>query len=315
MKKYFGLLLGFAVVGLSSCLKQDPALNPEESNNVLEIYEPVPTPTLSPANASYPLYGASFDIMPAAEFIVEVNYAGDETAPQDITVNLELDEQALLDYNDEQGTHYSLIPNNVFSVDSWTVTIPAGQKKAQMVVQLFTDQFDLAESYAMPVKIASASSGIISSNFGTVIYAVVAKNKWDGKYESNGTFVDHTNPLFGYFGAQELHLITLNATQNAVFNETLGTYGLLFMNGATPTYYGSFGLILTFDPATDKITAVTNYYGQPSANGRSAGLNPAGINAFDNATHDIDISYYLLQPGNTIRSEMVEHWTYLGPRD
>lgn len=313
MKKY-NLAYLVVALALTSCLKEDPALDPDESNNVIEIYRQVPTPTASPADAVYPLYIAGFNIQPAAEYKVEIAYAGAGTAPEDIQVVLELDEAAMEAYNDDQGSHYEILPDDMFTVNSWTVTIPRGQRIGAMNVSFHTDQFDLSKAYAFPVKVKSASTGVISKNFGTVIFGIVAKNKWDGIYHMSGTFVDHTLPLATYWGDQEYWLETVDATRVDVYNETLGTYGYLWSNNGGATYYGSFALRLTFDPATNQIVNAVNAYGQPSSNGRSAALNPAGDNRWDEATGNIDIMYYLLQPGTTIRSEFNEHWEYEGPR-
>lgn len=314
MKKYTKLAFLFLAVGLTSCLKEDPALNPEDTNNVLEIYEPIPVPTLSPSGSVYSVYPASFAVSPGENFEIEVSYSGAEAAPQDITVTVALDEAALDEYNAEQGSSYVFMDPSLYTVNSWTVTIPKGQRIAKIPVVFKTNQFDLANTYGFPVKIVSASMGKISSNFGTVIYAVVAKNKWDGVYEMSGSFVDLTTPAFAYWGDQEYHLETVNATQCLVYNATLGTYGYLFLNGTTSTYYGSFGLLVTFDPATDAITSVVNAYGQPSSNGRSAALDPSGANKYNESDRSVDIKYYLLQPGSTIRSQFDEHWTYLHER-
>lgn len=315
MKKYYHLLF-ILFAGFAACTKEDQTLDPKDSNNVIEFYNVVPDVIASPTTSTYPMYIYSFDAIPGQEqdFKVTVNYAGEGTAPEDIAVAIELAPDAIDVYNDDNSEGFIELPTSLYSIDTWNVTIPKGQKQASITFKLKTADFDFAEAYAIPLRIKTVSHGIISGNYGTMLFRVVAKNKWDGIYKMTGTFVDHTLPLATYYGEQEFHLETISATQCDVFNETLGTYGYLWLNNGGATYYGSWALRLTFDPATDKIVSAVNAYGQPSGNGRSAALDPSGLNRYDNATKNIDIKYYLLQPGTTIRSEMNDHWEYEGPR-
>ena len=81
------------------------------------------------------------------------------------------------------------------------------------------------------------------------------------------------------------------------------------------TYYGSFGLIINFD-ASDNVSSLSNYYGQPSGNGRSANVDPSGINKYDPATKTIKIKYWMDQPSVVTphRTYFNETWKFVGPR-
>lgn len=308
------ILILIAGLGLTSCLKESEPLDPAKSNNVIELYAAVPDKIASPTTSTFPLFTQAFEIVNEADFEVVVNYAGNSVAPADITVNLALDGNAIDTYNAENSDHFVMMPDELFEFDSYSLVIKKGERQAKTIVKLKTIDFDLAEKYALPIKIESASQGIISGNFGTVIYGIAAKNKYDGRYEMHGTFVDQTNANFKYWGDQEFWLETVDATHCYVWNETLGTYGYLFLNGTSTTYYGSFGLLLEFDPATGDILSAVNAYGQPSANGRSAALDPTGVNNWNPTTKEVKIKYFLLQPGTTVRSKFDETWTYLGAR-
>ena len=63
------------------------------------------------------------------------------------------------------------------------------------------------------------------------------------------------------------------------------------------TYYAKFGLIMNFDAATNKVTSVTNYYGQPSSTGRSAVLDPTGVNSIDPTTKNIRVKFFMDETG------------------
>jgi hypothetical protein len=86
------------------------------------------------------------------------------------------------------------------------------------------------------------------------------------------------------------------------------------------SYYGSFGLILTFDPLTNKVASVTNYYGQPAGNSRYAQLDASGANVYDPGTKTVTIKYNMCQPSVVtvapfIRTTWDEVWTYKGARE
>lgn len=317
MKKIYCAFLLAGVVGLGSCLKEDPALNPAESNSVIEIYNPIPTPTASPADAIHPLYNQAFEIQPSVEWDLEVSYSGADAAPQDITVTVGLDEQAMHDYNDEQGTHLEFIDPSLFDVDTWTVTIPAGQKRATLHFTFKTAQFDPSTTYGFPVKIMSVSSGQISSNFGTVIFAMGAKNKYDGVYNLRSKQVDWTVYGIGVgpfnWPDETIYMITTSGNSVNMYSDLHGSYihvAITTANGLTG--FGQTNPRFVFDPGTDMMTDA--YNDMTTTNGRTFNMNPAVTdNRWDPATGDIYAAIVLKQPG---RPDLMIYDTlrYVGPR-
>ncbi len=142
-------------------------------------------------------------------------------------------------------------------------------------------------------------------------------NPWDGKYRLEGTLVDAKDPAFVWPGNIYLYNAeTISATQIQLISIDLGIAGHLLKNGINLTFYGNFGLIVTFDPATNKITSITNSYGQPSpTSGRSAVLDPSGVNTWDPATKNIKIKYWMDEAGFAgHRTSFDETWVYVGAR-
>lgn len=141
-------------------------------------------------------------------------------------------------------------------------------------------------------------------------------NPWDGKYRMEGTLADAKDPAFMWPGNIYLYNAeTLSATQIQLISKDLGFAGHLLKNGINLTYYGTFGLIVTFDPATNKITSITNSYGQPSTSGRSAVLDPSGVNTWDPVTKNISIKYWMDETGFAgHRTSFNEIWVYIGAR-
>ncbi|WP_035333024.1 DUF1735 domain-containing protein [Dyadobacter crusticola] len=317
--KIAGLFLfGIAV---TSCLKDDMNLDPDTSTNVIEFKNP--SSFVSPSGSTYSLYTQAFDLAPENDYPITVSYSGAHVAPQDITVNLGLDTAALNQYNAEQETEYDLIDSDLYSFPT-SVVIPKGQRTATVALKVKSQQFDFAKSYVLPIQIQSVSSGTVSGNFGTILLSLNAKNKWDGVYKVTSKMVDVTNPAFISLSAAgkrlEYTLETISATECVVVDDIVWHAPFIaFWTGTGNSGYGSFSPVIKFDPATNKIVSVTNYYGQPATNTRSAVLNPAGKNAYDPATKSMEISFWMTQPSAVaaaphIRTTWEDKLEFLHPR-
>ncbi|NLR82338.1 DUF4998 domain-containing protein [Chitinophaga eiseniae] len=126
------------------------------------------------------------------------------------------------------------------------------------------------------------------------------------KYTCTGQMIDHTNAsLTGAYpwnvtlrptGATQLELVDNDQT-NDVYHKIL--------SGGNGSYYGSFGVVFTLDN-NYRVISVVNKYGQPSSNGRSAELDPSGINKFDPNTRTLQVKYWMNQPGATHRTSFDE---------
>jgi len=310
MKKniFKALSLLLAVSFLTSCLKDDRlVLDPEKGHNVIEFANPS---TITTIGSVYPLYTFAYAIVPSVTLPITISYSGPEaTAPEDIVVNFGVGTDTEVDaYNTDQEKDFSLMPSELYKLSTNTVTIKKGESKATFSVSFTPDKFDFDLSYVLPLKITSASSGIVSGNFNTILLSVNAKNKYDGVYTVTGTFNDTQNATFTVLSPQTIHLITQSTTEVAMFDPTyFGDYINLFRTPTGISGYGSFSPVFSFDTATDKITNVVNYYGQPAGNGRSARIDITGINTYNAASKTIEVSYVLVQGGDRtfFKSRMV----------
>ena len=113
-----------------------------------------------------------------------------------------------------------------------------------------------------------------------------------------GSFTDIAAPTIT-FTEQIVRMVTVSPTSIVMIPKELGIPGYLILSGTSLSYYGSFGPTFTFNPTTDKLVAVTNSYGQPAANTRSAEIDPSGTNNFDPATKAIVVKFFMKQP-NTV---------------
>jgi len=318
------LSLLFIMGVFSSCLKDDSLiLNPDKGVNVVEFANPAQI--ASPASAVLPLYTFAYDIVPSVTLPLTVSYSGPEaTAPQDITVKFAIDETMLDKYNEDQETEFTLIDPAVYTLPTTELVIKKGESKASTTITFNPTKFDLEASYALPLKITSVSSSVISGNFGSIIIGVNAKNKWDGRYKVvAGTFKDVPNAAWSIFNPDgyEYYIQTTGAKTVALYDPTyFGDYIQVFRTSPTGVSgYGSFSPVFTFDE-NNNITSIVNFYGQPApANGRSAAINPAGQNKFIKGTPGVagaqfQASWTLFQPGTTVRSTSDYTFEYIGPR-
>ena len=194
------------------------------------------------------------------------------------------------------------------------VTIPAGSSTGYIQVK-FNPNNLIGDTYILAIKITAVSDAKYTiSNLNVGYVKMGAKNMYDGEYTNTGTMVDATNAAFTGAYPLLVYLITQDGTSVGYWDiEVWGNYFHAFMNGASYSGYGSFAPVFKFD-ASNNVIAVTNIYGQPAANGRSAQLDPSGINKYDPVTKTLKVKYWMNQPGATHRTAFDETFTYVGPR-
>ncbi|MDR1527566.1 MAG: DUF1735 domain-containing protein [Dysgonamonadaceae bacterium] len=177
MKRYiqYYLLTIVSLFGLSSCLDGDPVFEPDGGPaGIVELAFPART-----TSTPYAVKTVTLDVVDIQELPVIVNYTGVNGAPSDVQVTLAIDNEAVSIYGN--GTT-ALSAENYELPASATITIPKGEKTATYVIQLKPKTFDVTKSYALGVKIQSASAGTISGNYSTGIYNLPVKSPWQGAY-------------------------------------------------------------------------------------------------------------------------------------
>ena len=234
-------------------------------------------------------------------------------------------------YNADNGTDYEQLPDSLYTLgagvtnsgNTYTMNMAAGEFAHDLSINLNGSKWNLSHKYALAFALTSPGTGnYVASGRDTVIALISVKNKYDGVYKITGTFLDVSAVGAGFTAAYPLQWELWTTGTNScvvVDNYYLGIPGYVFTNGGSLTYYGSFGLNINFDLATDAVTSVTNYYGQPAGNTRSAVLDPSGLNKYDGSSKTIKIKYFMTQPSVIttapyIRSYFNETWSYLGSR-
>ncbi len=289
MKKIINrtLALVFATVALSSCLKDDSTvLDPDKAgSNLIEWQNPA---EIAVHGSTTPLYVLSYPISTTPTPIkLTVAYAGaEDAAPNDVTVNIGTASQLVIDqYNTEQTKTYEAMPASWYTLSATSVVIPKGKKTASITLNVNTSLIDLAKAFVIPLKLTS-SNGLVSSNFGTALFAVGAKNAYDGLYNYK---TSANTSLVAGANKNNIALVTTSATTVAIKPGLLATYSNVV------TY--------TIDPVTNGVTVT-------AALGAGAETPPDPRSKWDPAKKTLTV--YWRQSGGSRTFEEV--FTYQGPR-
>lgn len=237
-----------------------------------------------------------------------------------LTVKLALKASLIDDYNAANNTGFVLLPASAYTIvgDINNMTFQPGKDILEVKIKLDKSQMDLSQQYALGFTISDAGTGIAIPSEKDALYSIGVKNKYDGHYQVTGTMVDAANAALTGPYPWDVYLITSGANQVLLYDNdyAFDIYHKILSSGAN-SIYGAFGVVINFDPSGNgAVSSVTNYYGQPSSNGRSAALDPSGTNKWDPATGNMDIKYWMDQPSVIAghRTSFAEHYKYLGPR-
>jgi hypothetical protein len=329
-------------MGFTACIKEEVTPLKDEGSTFVKILG-----GSSPSS----LVSNPIDFVSTPQTIVVCDVRKDAANSADLskstTVTIKDDTAAVRAMN----PNYLQLPSNFYTLTgsgvtktggmggNYTVVFNSGDFAKEIKITIPNAQvLNPSRLYALGFTITGVSADSKISFEKSLVVEIGAKNPWDAVYEMSGTFTDVSNSAFVYIGAQQYSLITISATKCVVRNDDLngGIPGYIFSNAGAGTYYGSYGLVIGFDPATNKIAELYNYYGDPSlpatgggnpaagtgaplyasSNGRRAVLDPTGVNAVQ-TNKDILIKHWMVQPSvvpSGPRSLFNERWKYLRPR-
>ncbi len=282
--KYISVALAIPVL-FASCLKDEALIGPDAPGAISNIIEfKNPGFIQSGTSSKLPLYLLSFDMNPTGQLVLQVNYAGASTAPNDINVKVKLDNSLIDAYNEDQDDEFVPLPTSQYNISSYDVTIKKGERTANFVVDLKPSQFTFDKSYALGFSIESASTGNISGNFGKIVVGISGKNFFDGTYayttSANTSLVPNAN--------KTVTLVTISGNKCQLKPGLLGTYSNV--------------VNYTIDQATNNITV------------EMTTLLPIATKAtskYDPATKTLIVNWTSNGGGRTFEEKFV----YIGPRD
>ena len=318
-------LLTIFTLSLTSCLNdlEDFVGDFSSSPAIAELSE-------APNAATGTVVREIIDPTVPAEFTLRVNIASADYFSKDVTVTLEIDNTLISDYNTDKGLTGSdaaiPVPASALSYTSLTVTIPAGEREVDWEFTVDAAQVPdpVSKFYVVPVKIASASDGIVvSGNYGSKLVRILARNKYDGIYEvtANSPMIDIVATyLSGNYPFHYALITTGEYTCDCI--EVEDDYPLHpILNGTAWSYYGSFCPQVEFkSDGSNELLQMTNYYGNPASNTRGCLLDDSQAWGIVSGTKNIRLKYYMTMSSAVpdpphIRTTFDETWTYVGPRD
>lgn len=313
--KKFGLILSLIAVafGLNSCLNDDNINDQKyglinlDANKIIEL----------PSNASHVV---SKTLLPSGIVDVtigEVRLAAENSATEDLIITLSSDTTGVF-------TNGELIFPSDKVVIPTSLTIPKGERSVPLIVKINTEFLLPDPQYiAISIKNVDKEGYIISGNFGVLKANFKIKHKYEGRYVLTGT-MDHLPSLGAYVHITNLfdpdpYTVQLQTVDGStlIFYEEMGwgdyIYPIMTAAGGY-SGWGSFCPEFKFD-SEGNVISVTNAYGQPAGNTRSAVLDPTGVNKYDETTKSFKVSYFMVQPSVVTspphyRCHMVETYTF-----
>lgn len=329
-------------MGFTACIKEEVTPLKDEGSTFVKI--------LGGSNPSS-LKSNPIDFVTTPQTIVVCDVRKDAANSADLskstTVTIKDDTAAVRAMNPNYlhlpSTFYTLTGDGVTKTGgmggNYTLSFNSGDFAKEIKITIPNAQLlNPSRLYALGFTITGVSADSKISFEKSLVVEIGAKNPWDGVYEMSGTYQDVTNATWTHYGAQQYSLITISASKCIVRNDDLngGIPGYIFNAGGSGSYYGAYGLVVGFDPVTNKINEFYNYYGDPalpatpggnpaagtgppnyaSSNGRRAVLDPSGQNRVL-SNKDIVVKHWMLHPSvvpNGPRVILDETWKYLRAR-
>ncbi|MBS1634075.1 MAG: hypothetical protein JST10_16040 [Bacteroidetes bacterium] len=245
---------------------------------------------------------------------------------QPLTITLTTSSTGLDAFNTANGTDYlELLPSSFTIVPGkgieakgngqYAVTFAPGVSNLTFSITINSSTWDFSGINALDFSITNSAGKEIATGKNEIVTAVGVKNKYDGHYSVDGVMVDFANATLTGNYPMDVNLETVGPNSVIMFDNDYGGYYHSILSGGSLSGYGAYCPVFNFDPGTDAIISVENAYGQPSGNGRSAELDPSGLNKL-NSDKSIDVNYWMNQPSviTPHRVSFQEHFTYKGPR-
>jgi hypothetical protein len=319
MKNILKIVLAACIIsGISSCLKDKDydndvvGLNLANAPKVIEL-------AFAQSTAKTQTLGLDFVDANTDVALVTVRLAAAEPAAEDIIVTLDTvgtQARTIL----EGDSNFNRLPRlYTLSTGGFSVTIPKGQREANLVVKTNASKFDPSSTYGIYLKLKAVDKAgyVLSGNFNEFYTRLGAKNQYDGIYSCEFTNYHPTlNPT--YTGG------TYNVEMRTVGPNSVKIWMALFDGFANPAYlngvltaFGSQEPLYTFNQVTNVVT-VSNSWGAPTPPPTQYTMNPSFNSRYDVTNRIIYAKFGYSYVGGTFALGASREWTqkltYLGPR-
>ncbi len=212
------------------------------------------------------------------------------------SVTIDNTPSVLTQFNSDNGTTYTVLPDSTFSWVSKTATVDPATQIATFTFTLTSSKVDLTQAYALGVSIVSVSNtGVaIPSNTSTKVLVVKIKNPYDGAYTVNGYFFHPSSPRA--ISNKTKSINTISAVRS---NTDLGDLG-------SSSYQFNFDVV----PVSNTLTNWAEAGATPAvpASGFMTKDNPAGISTYPGTTSGFVAKTY----NNTYDAANSIFWMHYG---
>jgi hypothetical protein len=298
----------------SACVKEDAVFKEGGSNGVIQLN--LATNQLTTPRV-FPLASVAFLPQPSVDFPVTVQYLGTEGAPNDISVEMELDNSMVTRFNTVEHTSYTILDPSLYTVVSNVVTIRKGERSGTFLIRLKSDQFSFTSVYGLGIKIKSTSQGVVSGNYGAGVYRIIAANAWDGVYDiSSGNIRRYTSPTQPELPSNPNYALNGDISGNADLTFTTASANSVIIGNLRWASGGGVGgigdLLATINPTTNEVT-LSSITGAGGAANLTLANIPNRINRYDPTTRTFTLNFDWNQTSNKREvTDLVV--TYEGPR-
>jgi Domain of unknown function (DUF1735) len=107
-----------------------------------------------------------------------------------VSATITADDASLTDFNTANGTDYVQLDPSLYTLsNNGVVTINPGEQIVPLTVSFKGDQIDFSStSWALALKITSATGATIATNLNTAILLIKLQNPYEGSYTASGFF-------------------------------------------------------------------------------------------------------------------------------
>src|SRR5882757_369966 len=147
MKSKFLIMPGLlSIILLNSCLKDSPYMDVANTAAIAQF-------GISPANGSTGPFDYAGDTAaaPVADTSVALVIASPQVLNKAVTITVHVDPSQISAYNTANGTSYTMLPSNLYSIKDSVITIPSGYRVGAIPVTLNLPSFPATHSYALPL--------------------------------------------------------------------------------------------------------------------------------------------------------------------
>lgn len=152
---------------------------------------------------------------------ITLSLGGTNPSNKDLVVTLKEDEEPWLYYNTNNfnidvARYVPLLPTKFYSIDSYTVTIPAGAKSANLPIRIWPQGLSPDSMYFISMKVDKFSDYEVNPMKASVLYRPLLKNFWCTQGENTSFRLRSKRDGTDLIGTKVLHPLKYNQVRTTV---------------------------------------------------------------------------------------------------